>query len=93
MLGLGENLDEIKKLILDLANVNLDILTIGQYIRPSKQHLNVDKYYTLNDYNIIEDFIKKETDIYPIVAPLARSSYRAKEAWEAILSLRLSSSF
>ncbi|MBQ4647190.1 MAG: lipoyl synthase [Candidatus Gastranaerophilales bacterium] len=87
MLGLGENFEEVKKLILDLANVNLDILTIGQYIRPSKQHLPVEKYYSLEEYEKIESFIKKETDIYPIVAPLARSSYKAKEAYEAILQL------
>lgn len=87
MLGLGENFDEIKKLILDLAKINLDIVTIGQYIRPSKKHLPVEKYYTLEEYQKIEDFIKKETDIYPIVAPLARSSYKAKEAYEAILNL------
>lgn len=84
MLGLGETMDEVKKLIIDLSGVNLDILTIGQYIRPSKQHLPVEKYYTLDEYKEIEEFIKKETDIYPIVAPLARSSYRAKEAYEAI---------
>lgn len=87
MIGLGENMDEIKKLILDLNNVKLDILTVGQYIRPSKQHLEVKKYYTLDEYKEIEDFIKKNTDIYPIVAPLARSSYKAKEAYEAISQL------
>lgn len=84
MLGLGENLDEVKKLILDLANVGLDILTIGQYIRPSKAHLSVEKYYALDEYDEIRNFIKKETNIYPVVAPLARSSYKAKEAYEAI---------
>lgn len=84
MLGLGENSDEIKELILDLAKVKLDILTIGQYIRPSKQHLEVKRYYTLQEYNEIEEFIRNNTKIYPIVAPLARSSYKAKEAWQAI---------
>lgn len=84
MLGLGENLDEVKRLILDLANVGLDILTIGQYIRPSKAHLSVEKYYALDEYDEIRKFIKKETNIYPVVAPLARSSYKAKEAYEAI---------
>ena len=87
MLGLGETMDEIKELIFDLSKVNLDILTVGQYIRPSKQHLEVKKYYTLEEYKEIEEFIKKETTIYPIVAPLARSSYKAREAYEAILAL------
>lgn len=84
MLGLGENMDEIKDLIMDLNSVNLDIVTVGQYIQPSKKHLRVLKYYTLEEYKEIEEFIKKNTKIYPIVSPLARSSYRAYEAYLAI---------
>ncbi len=84
MLGLGENMDEIKYLIMDLNSVNLDIVTVGQYIQPSKKHLQVLKYYTLEEYKEIEEFIKKNTKIYPIVSPLARSSYRAYEAYLAI---------
>lgn len=87
MLGLGESFDEIKQLIMDLNSAKLDILTIGQYIRPSKKHLEVKKYYTLDEYSKIEEFIKENTNIYPIVAPLARSSYKAKEAYEAIYGL------
>lgn len=87
MLGLGESFDEIKQLILDLNSAKLDILTIGQYIRPSKKHLEVKKYYTLDEYSKIEEFIKENTNIYPIVAPLARSSYKAKEVYEAICQL------
>ncbi len=84
MLGLGENMDEIKALIQDLNNTGLDILTVGQYIRPSKQHLEVEKYYTLDEYKEIEEYIIKNTSIHPVVAPLARSSYRAKESFEII---------
>ena len=84
MLGLGETFDELKTLILDLANVGLDIVTVGQYIQPSKKHLEVEKYYTLEEYKIIEEFISTETDIYPVVYPLARSSYKAFEAYQAI---------
>ncbi len=85
MLGLGESMDEIKKLILDIAETDLDIVTVGQYIQPSKKHLEVSRYYTLDEYKIIEDFIKENTDIYPVVAPLARSSYKALDAYKAIL--------
>ena len=69
---------------MDLNSVNLDIVTVGQYIQPSKKHLQVSKYYTLEEYKEIEEFIKKNTKIYPIVSPLARSSYRAYEAYLAI---------
>ena len=85
MLGLGENLDEIKELILDLDKTKLDIVTVGQYIQPSKQHLNVEKYYSLDEYKTIEDFIKNNTNILPIVAPLARSSYKAYESYKKIV--------
>ena len=85
MLGLGEFEDEIKELLVHLNNVGLDIVTIGQYIQPSKRHLEVNKYYTLDEYNKIEEFIKKYTKILPIVAPLARSSYKAYEAYNKII--------
>ncbi|MBQ8636161.1 lipoyl synthase [bacterium] len=87
MLGLGETVDEIKSLIMDLSKIKLDILTVGQYIRPSKQHLEVKKYYTLDEYKEIEEFILKNTSILPVVAPLARSSYKAKESFETISRL------
>ncbi len=87
MLGLGENIDEIKELIMDLDKVKLDILTVGQYIQPSKQHLKVEKYYTLEEYKEIEEFIKKNTNILPIVAPLARSSYKAYETYIELMNL------
>ncbi len=84
MLGLGETIDEIKDLILKLEKIKIDILTIGQYIRPSKEHLAVDKYYSLEEYSQIKDFIKKYTNILPVVSPLARSSYKAKESYEKV---------
>ena len=87
MLGLGESLEEVYELILDLAKVGLDIITVGQYIQPSKKHLTVEKYYSLEEYSQIEEFIRKNTNIYPIVSPLARSSYRAFEAYKTVISV------
>ena len=84
MLGLGENINEIKDLIMDLASVELDIVTIGQYIQPSLKHLDVEKYYSLEEYKEIEEFILKNTSIFPVVHPLARSSYRAFEAYKKV---------
>ncbi len=85
MLGLGESLDEIKELISNLDNTGLDIVTIGQYIQPSKKHLDVQKYYTLDEYKYLENYIKEHTKILPIAAPLARSSYKAYEAYLQII--------
>ncbi len=86
MLGLGETMDEIKELILDLDSINLDILTVGQYIQPSIKHLKVEKYYSLDEYREIEEFIKNNTKILPVVNPLARSSYKAFESYKKIVS-------
>ncbi len=85
MLGLGETLEEVFELIIDLDKIKLDIVTIGQYIQPSKKHLDVEKYYTLQEYKAIEEFIKKNTNIYPVAAPLARSSYKAIESYKAVI--------
>jgi lipoic acid synthetase len=50
MIGLGENFEQIKETLCDLKNAGCDILTIGQYIQPSKEHLPVEKYYSLDEY-------------------------------------------
>ena len=86
MVGLGETLDELKELILDLDKANIDILTVGQYIQPSKNHLKVEKYYTPDEFKQIEEFIKNNTSILPVVSPLARSSYKAFESYKKIIS-------
>ena len=77
MLGLGENIDEIKSTILDLKNVNCNQLTIGQYLRPSLKHLPVKKYWTPNEFNEIEDFSKRIGFKKVSCGPLIRSSYHA----------------
>lgn len=85
MLGLGETMEEIFELILELNKAGVDILTVGQYIQPSKKHLDVQKYYSLEEYSEIENFIKEKTRILPVVAPLARSSYKAFESYKKII--------
>lgn len=78
MVGLGETFDDIENTLVDLKNVGCDILTIGQYIQPSKQHLDVEKYYTLEEFEILKELAKKVGfDKYQI-GPLVRSSYHAK---------------
>ena len=49
MLGLGETLDEVKQVMADLRSWGVDILTVGQYLQPSK-HLPIDRYYTLDEF-------------------------------------------
>lgn len=79
MVGLGETFEEIEDTFKDLKNVGCDILTVGQYIQPSKKHLEVDKYYTLEEFEQIKNLAKKVGFKHFQIGPLVRSSYMAKD--------------
>lgn len=79
IIGLGETFEQIEKTLSDLKNVGCDIVTIGQYIQPSKQHLEVAKYYTPDEYEELKALAKKVGIKNYQIGPLVRSSYRAAE--------------
>lgn len=79
MIGLGETFEDIEQTLVDLKNVGCDILTIGQYIQPSKAHLEVSKYYTPEEYENLKQLAKKVGIKHYQIGPLVRSSYRASE--------------
>lgn len=79
MVGLGETLEDIEKTLTDLKNVGCDIITIGQYIAPSKAHLAVNKYYTLEEFEQLKALAKKVGINNYQIGPLVRSSYNAHE--------------
>jgi len=79
MIGLGETIEQIKETLTDLHNVGCDIVTIGQYIQPSKEHLEVKKYYTLEEYEQLKEIAKEVGIKHYQIGPLVRSSYRASE--------------
>ena len=74
-----EVFEEIEETFEDLKNVGCDILTVGQYIQPSKKHLEVDKYYTLEEFEEIKKLAKKVGFKNFQIGPLVRSSYMAKD--------------
>lgn len=78
MVGLGESMKDIEQTLIDLKNVECDILTIGQYIQPSKQHLEVVKYYTLEEFEELKQLAQKIGLNKYQIGPLVRSSYNAK---------------
>lgn len=78
MVGLGESIEDIEQTLIDLKNVECDILTIGQYIQPSKQHLEVVKYYTLEEFEELKQLAQKIGLNKYQIGPLVRSSYNAK---------------
>ncbi len=78
MVGLGETFEDIENTLIDLKSVGCDILTIGQYIQPSKQHLEVSKYYTLEEFEELKHIAEKIGLTKYQIGPLVRSSYNAK---------------
>ena len=82
MVGLGEGINEIEKTLEDLKTAGVDILTIGQYIQPSKAHLEVSKYYTLEEFEELKTLAKKIGFKNYQIGPLVRSSYQAMLSWQ-----------
>ncbi len=79
MVGLGETFDEVVAVMRDLAGLEVDILTIGQYLQPSKKHLPIERYYEPQEF---DEFKRIGLDLgfkWVESGPLVRSSYHAAE--------------
>ncbi len=83
MVGLGETTDELLSVFRDLAAKNVDILTIGQYLRPSKDHLPVARLYTPDEFAFLKTECLKMGFRHVESGPLVRSSYHAHEQADA----------
>ncbi|HEX9340640.1 MAG TPA: lipoyl synthase [Thermoplasmata archaeon] len=79
MLGLGETRDEVLRTMRDLRANDVDILTLGQYLRPSDWHLVVHEYVPPETFNELRDIGESMGFAYVAAGPLVRSSYRAGE--------------
>ncbi len=79
MVGIGEETGELLEVFRDLAAVGTDILTIGQYLRPSKDHLPMTRYYQPEEFVSLHDEAKKMGFAHVESGPLVRSSYHAHE--------------
>ncbi len=82
MVGLGEEFDEIKETLLDLGRCKVRIVTIGQYLQPTKKHHPVQKYYTPAEFGDIKNLGLDCGIEHVISGPLVRSSYHAAEIFE-----------
>ena len=80
MLGLGETRDEVEATLIDLASVGVNIVTIGQYLRPSAQHLPVVRYAEPSEFEHYKTFGERLGINHVESSPLTRSSYHAKDA-------------
>ena len=80
MLGLGEVEEEIKATMRDLREHDVDILTIGQYLRPTENHLPMSRYYTPKEFALLRRYGLDELGFRHVESgPLVRSSYHAHE--------------
>ena len=84
MLGLGETVEEMKQTMTDLFNSGVEILTLGQYLRPTVNHLPVEQYISPEIFREYE-FLGHQIGLKEVVAgPLVRSSYRADQSYKRL---------
>ena len=81
ILGLGETTDEVVATMRELREVDVDILTLGQYLRPSNDHLPLDRYYTPDEFRQLRQVGMEMGFRHVESGPLVRSSYHA---WEQV---------
>jgi lipoic acid synthetase len=82
MLGLGEQEEEIQETLDDLAAVGIDIVTFGQYLRPTRNHLPVERYVTPAEFERYRQWGLARGFLEVVAGPLVRSSYRADRVFE-----------
>ena len=80
MLGLGETDAEIRETMGDLRAVGVDILTLGQYLRPTPNHLRIERYVTPEQFDLYRAWALGRGFLECVSGPLVRSSYRAEQA-------------
>jgi lipoic acid synthetase len=83
MVGLGETPDEILATMADLRTVGVDLLTIGQYLRPTKRHAPMDRFYHPREFHELAEAGEAMGFKHVASGPLVRSSYHADEQHEA----------
>ena len=88
MIGLGETLEEIYEVMDDLRANNVDIMTIGQYLQPTKKHLSVKKYYSPLEFGKLRKIAMEKGFSHCEAGPLVRSSYHADEQVNAATAER-----
>lgn len=84
MVGLGEEIEEVRQVMRDLRDWGVEILTIGQYLRPSGKHLPIERYYTPDEFAALKEFGVEIGFRWVESGPLVRSSYRAEQQVRAL---------
>ena len=77
MLGLGETIEEVRWVLQDLRKYRVDMVTLGQYLQPSKQHLRVERFVHPTEFDELRQFGEQLGFTHVTSSPLVRSSYHA----------------
>ncbi|MDC0864890.1 lipoyl synthase [Rickettsiaceae bacterium] len=88
MVGLGETTEEVLQVMDDLRAANVDFLTIGQYLQPTKKHANVDRYVSPEEFKFLERMAKTKGFLMVSSSPLTRSSYHAGDDFKKMQEAR-----
>lgn len=86
ILGMGETIEEVEATMRELRTVDVDILTLGQYLRPSAQHIPLDRYYTPDEFRALREAGLAMGFRHVESGPLVRSSYHAWEQVQGMLA-------
>jgi lipoic acid synthetase len=89
MVGLGESSAELVEVFRDLGSRGVDILTVGQYLRPSRDHLPIARFYTPEEFRELRDEALRFGFRHVESGPMVRSSYHAHEQAESTSSPRV----
>ncbi|MDP4708694.1 MAG: lipoyl synthase [Rickettsiaceae bacterium] len=90
MVGLGETTKEVLQVMDDLRAANVDFMTIGQYLQPTKKHAPVDRYVTPEEFNYLERVARTKGFLMVSASPLTRSSYHAGDDFRKMQAARKS---
>ncbi len=88
MLGLGETRAEVEEVLRELAGLGVDIVTLGQYLAPSKQHLPIERYVHPSEFIELEQYARAQGITHVVAGPLVRSSYHADGQAQLVRDLR-----
>ena len=89
MVGLGENKDEVFQVMDDMISANIDFLTIGQYMQPTRKHHRVDRFVEPDEFDLYKKVALSKGFLLVSSSPLTRSSFHASEDFEKLKEARL----
>jgi lipoic acid synthetase len=91
MVGLGESREEIMQVMDDLRSAEVDFLTIGQYLQPTRKHAAVERFWTPDEFKALEAIARAKGFLMVSASPLTRSSYHAGEDFARLRAARAAS--